>query len=132
MSLPHVSLCPPLLRPVFLCALLAVFTCALLTAQTGNGSIQGVVKDPTGAVIAGATVRAVHVQTSRAFETSANQVGFFVFPSVQIGNYKVTVQAAGMQTWQGELLLQTSQAAVLSPVLNVGGTSTEITVEAYR
>ena len=51
-----------------------------------------------------------------------------MFPSVPTGQYRITVEAAGMQSWEGQLLVQTGQAALVEPVLNVGGTATEITV----
>jgi hypothetical protein len=57
-----------------------------------------------------------------------NQVGFYLVPSIQPGTYRVTVEAAGMQTWQGDLQLQVGQAAVVDPLMTVGATVTEITV----
>jgi len=97
-------------------------------AQTGAGNIQGTVKDVTGAVIPHAKVLLTHAQTGRQSETTTNEVGFYLFPSVLIGSYRLRVQAAGMKDWEGELLLQTGQTAVVDPVLTVGATATEITV----
>jgi len=97
-------------------------------AQTGAGKIQGTVRDATGAVMPGAQVDAMHLQTARKVETTTNEAGFYVFPAQTIGNYKLTVRAAGMQTWEGELILQAAQTAVVDPVLAVGATATEITV----
>ena len=99
-----------------------------LYAQTGNGSIQGTVKDVSGAVIPGAKVVLVHLDTNRQYETTTNGVGFYVFPSVLIGNYKLTVSAPGMETWEGKLLLQVLQTATVDPVLKVGATATTVTV----
>lgn len=107
--------------PLLLCA-------SLLNAQTGTGAIQGIVKDSTGASIPGAKVVILQTQTAREYSTVSNQVGFYITPSIQPGNYRVTVEAPGMQTWQGELLLQAGQTAVVDPVMNVGATVTEITV----
>jgi hypothetical protein len=108
------------------CALFLFSLC--LCAQTGNGSIQGTVKDATGAVVPMAKIMLVQSETNRQYESATNEVGFYVFPSLQKGNYKLSVSAAGMETWEGELLLQIGQTAVVDPVLKVGTTSTAVTV----
>ncbi|MBK5292899.1 MAG: TonB-dependent receptor [Acidobacteriia bacterium] len=100
----------------------------LLHAQTGTGSIQGTVKDPAGAVVAGAKVAVIHGQTARQYDTTANDTGFYLVPALQPGQYKVTVQAAGMKSWEGQLLLQVGQTAVVDAALTMGATATEITV----
>jgi hypothetical protein len=112
------------MRKVFL---LSVF-CLPIWAQTGTGSIQGTVRDATSAVIPNAAVKAVHVDTAREYQTSANQTGFYLFPAVQMGKYSLRITAAGMETWQGELLLQVGQRAVVDASLKVGAAATEITV----
>ncbi|MBM3745787.1 MAG: carboxypeptidase regulatory-like domain-containing protein [Acidobacteria bacterium] len=109
---------------------LALLTAQALVAQTGTGRIQGTVKDATGAVIPAARVSVMHTQTARLNETITNEVGFYLFPSLLSGDYTITVTAAGMDTWKGQLLLQTGQAAVVDAMLNVSGTATEVTVAA--
>ena len=101
---------------------------ALGWAQTGTGNIQGIVKDATGAVLPGATVTLTHVQTSRQYTTPTTEVGFYLFPSVQLGTYQIAVEAPGMETWKAELTLQVGQTAEVNPVLRVGATATEVTV----
>ncbi len=107
----------------------AVLSCvAAAEAQTGTGNIEGVVKDATGAVIPAARVSITHVATARQYDTQTNDIGFYLFPAVQPGSYRISAQAAGMQAWEGELLLQVGQTVVIEPVLKVGATTTEITV----
>ena len=96
--------------------------------QSGAGAIQGTVRDPGGAVIPSAKVKAVHVPTAGARESLTNQVGFFLFPALPIGPYKITIEAPGMQTWEGELTLQVGQTAVVNPALKLASLATEITV----
>src|SRR5689334_11918463 len=86
-------------------------------AQTGSGSIQGTVKDSAGAVIPSTKISITHIDTGRQQLTSTNEVGFYIVPSTQTGRYKISAQAPGMQTWEGEMLLQTGQTAVVDPVM---------------
>jgi hypothetical protein len=99
-----------------------------LAAQSGTGTIQGTVKDPAGAVVPGARVKAVHVPTAGVRETLTNDAGVYVLAALPIGPYKLSVEAPGLQPWEGEMLLQVGQAAVVDPVLKLGSTVTEITV----
>ena len=108
--------------------LLSFWLLSHLFAQTGSGSIQGTVTDPSGASVPNAKVVALQIETGNSFSTVSNQAGFFIFPSAQPGRYRVTADSPGMEKWEGELQLQTGQDAVVSPVLKVGGTSTKITV----
>ncbi|PYV23131.1 MAG: hypothetical protein DMG24_14770, partial [Acidobacteria bacterium] len=99
-------------------------------AQTGAGTIQGTVKDPSDAVVPGANVKIVQTQTALKRDTTTNASGFFVFPSALIGPYTLTVEAPGMETWNAELTLQAGQTAEIDPVLKVGSSTTEVTVTA--
>ena len=110
--------------------LLVAFSALTLTAQTGSGTVQGVVKDASSAVVAGATVTINHTDTMRKYSTTTNDVGLFVFPPVQPGNYEIVVGAPGMQTWSARLLLVVGQTADVSPVLQVGAVSTQVTVSS--
>ena len=97
-------------------------------AQTGAASIQGTVKDSSGAVVPGAKVAVTHTPTTRQYNTTTTEVGFYLFPSLQTGPYQLTVEAAGMERWQGDLTLQAGQIAAVDPILKAGGTVTEVTV----
>jgi len=109
-----------------LSAWFALLPCAI--AQTGAGAIQGTVKDPSGAVIAAAQVTILHQTTAREYRTAANDVGFYLFPSVQPGAYRISVAAPGMQTWEGTVQLQVGQTAAVDPTLSVGSTTTQVVV----
>jgi hypothetical protein len=110
-------------------ALLTALVVPVLTAQqTGSGTVQGVVRDASSAVVAGARVTIVNTDTMVKLSTTANDAGFFGFPPVQPGSYSITVEASGMQTWEGKFLLPVGQTAEISPVLRVGAVSTQVTV----
>lgn len=117
-----------LLTRVFRLAGLIVLAALIVRAQTGSGKIQGVVKDASSAVVAGANVTVVHADTTQKFVTTTNEVGLFAFPPVQPGAYEITVEAPGMQAWAGKFLLVVGQTAEISPVLKVGALTTQIVV----
>ena len=106
----------------------ALLAASVVWGQTGTGSIQGTVKDASGAVLPGAKVTITHTQTSRQFTTTTTEVGFYLFPAAQLGPYEISVEAPGMEIWRGELTLQVGQAAEVNPALKVAGTATEVTV----
>src|SRR4051794_9177994 len=88
-----------------------------LYAQTGTGQIQGTVTDASGAVIPSAAITLTNAQTANRFETTTNSVGSFVFPSVQAGEYKLTVSAPGLQRWEAQATLRAGQEAVINAAL---------------
>jgi len=65
-------------------------------SQVGTSNIAGVVSDPQGNVVAGATVRLIGNQgTSRTVVTNDN--GYYVFSSVQTGSYRIEVEMKGFK-----------------------------------
>src|SRR5262249_32275474 len=66
---------------------------AVLGAQEVTGSIQGEVKDQTGAVVAHATVIATNPQ--RDFKTTTNKDGVYRFDNLQPGVYSISATASG-------------------------------------
>ena len=83
----------------FTFSLLAItlLTSSLLVAQIDTGSIVGVVKDPTGAAVKGATVTLRNTATGVARTASTNEDGSYLFPALIPGMYSVEVSAAGFQ-----------------------------------
>src|SRR5262249_31486436 len=68
-----------------------------LAAQTVSTEILGLVTDPTGAVIPGATVTTRRVATGDLRTTTTNETGNYVFPLLDIGEYEVTCSASGFK-----------------------------------
>ena len=110
---------------------------ALLTAGSalaqvgGTGSIQGTVTDPSGAVVAGATVTASNVATGVTNTRKTTEAGFFVLPLLQPGEYTVTVNATGFQALRQEkVLLDALQTLGLSLQLQIGSANQSVTVDS--
>jgi hypothetical protein len=66
-------------------------------AQRVDGTIRGVVKDPTGGVVPGASVMAANQSTGGTTETLTSNVGTYAFPNLLTGSYTVTVQLPGFK-----------------------------------
>lgn len=113
-----------LLRAVGL--LLTLAFSAVLFAQSDRASISGTVKDSSGAVIAGANVSVVNVQTNTETNAITNDLGYYTVLNLPIGEYKLTVRKDGFTTFQRSgITLAISQAAGIDVVMAVG-TSTEV------
>src|ERR1700722_12521250 len=70
---------------------------ASATAQVSKGSISGTVLDPSGAVVAGAEVRATSLGTNQVLTTISDSSGLFKLPLLQVGVYKVEVSKSGFR-----------------------------------
>lgn len=99
-------------------------------AQSGAGSIQGTVTDTTGAVIPGATIRAINQGTNVAVNTTSNGVGFFQVPSLFTGTYTVTITAPGMATYKRSVELLVGQNVVINASMSAGVVTQQIEVSA--
>jgi hypothetical protein len=71
-----------------------------LSAQTFRGTILGTVTDPSGAVVAGATVSVKNAGTGLERTTQTSSDGSYALPELPIGTYTVTVTLTGFQTFQ--------------------------------
>src|SRR5207245_1226071 len=110
------------------CWPLVFLIATLCWSQTGTGNIQGSVKDASGSVVPEATVVLVHTATNRKYTTETNDVGFYLFPSVELGDYQLTITSAGMETWKGQFHLLAGQTAEVNVALKVGTTATSVDV----
>src|SRR5690349_2613058 len=73
------------------CALVLFMT--PLYAQKITGTISGVVTDPTGAVVANATVTITNVATGLARTATTSETGEYTAPELPNGSYRIMVQA---------------------------------------
>src|SRR5882724_3933855 len=65
-------------------------------AQLGNeGSIEGIVTDPSGAVIPGVMLCVKNPNTSDTFNTTTNELGLFRFPVLPVGSYELVAEHPG-------------------------------------
>jgi carboxypeptidase family protein/TonB-dependent receptor-like protein len=113
-----------------ICAALALFLSgAAAVAQTITGSVRGTVTDPSGAVVAGATVTVTNTGTSVTTQTATDKSGLYSVEFLVLGNYSVTVSAPGFETSSvGPFAVQIDQVVPADVKLQVGRTSTTVKV----
>jgi Carboxypeptidase regulatory-like domain len=89
-------------RPFLLNAFVLFATALLLpagaTAQTGAGSLTGIVADQSGATVPGATVTATNQATNVAYTATSNSAGNYTVTSLPVGVYVVKAELAGFKT----------------------------------
>lgn len=109
---------------------LALFPAGRLIAGI-TATISGTVTDPTGAVVAGATVTATNVDTGVALSQTTNTQGFYSFPELPVGKYTIDVKMSGFKAYQQTgLVLDVNQALVVDVPLQVGEVSEKVEVSS--
>jgi hypothetical protein len=100
-------------------------------SQTFRGAINGTVSDPTGAMIAGATVKATNPATGISLDTKTTSDGQFAFQDLPLGSYRVSVTAAGFNPATVENVPVTAGSVYTLPVkMKVGTSTTSVEVSA--
>ncbi|HUQ90714.1 MAG TPA: carboxypeptidase-like regulatory domain-containing protein [Bryobacteraceae bacterium] len=111
---------------------LAFATAICLMAQS-TGSLTGVVQDSQGSVIVGAEVTAENSATGLRLPTTANEAGIYLFPSLPVGEYRVSVAYAGFRTKvKSAIRLQIDQRLTANFELDVAGVQTQVQVESAQ
>ena len=101
-----------------LAALLVVSCWASIT-----GSISGVVTDPSGAVILGATVTATNVDTGIKTTVKSDAKGFYSVPALAVGKYDLEISEVGFKTYRKTGLVIDANTTLRNDVsLDVGET----------
>jgi hypothetical protein len=122
------------LRLIALAALLLVLTLApVATAQVGTASaaLNGIVHDPSGALVPGATITLRDTRTGFEQVTKSNDTGNYSLVNISPGSYVATVTMKGFATVQSaEFNLAVNQTATLNFSLRVGSANTTVTVAA--
>ena len=109
-----------------LCLLLAPVQ---VQAQSFTASLQGTVKDSTGAVVQGARLTLVNEATNVRQEKLSDSHGLYLFTLLPPGTYKLTVDTPGFQTSvRSGMVLQVQQQAEVDIVLSVGDVATSVQV----
>src|SRR3954471_1702299 len=73
-------------------------------AQVQNGVFTGTVTDPNGSAVAGADVTLTNIDTGFSTTVKSTQNGVYTTQGLPVGNYKLSIKAAGFKTSEKPLL----------------------------
>ncbi len=102
-------------------------------AQSGlaSGRIEGTVLDSSGAVVGSATVTARSDATGLSATQASDSNGYFLFPYLSPGTYRVTIERAGFKTTQlDNVVVSVGTTVSLRPQLAVGSVDIKVEVSA--
>jgi len=105
-------------------------TLTLAFGQNATTSLRGVIKDPSGALVSGATVSLTDNSTGKTLNTTAGSTGLYEFPQIFPAKYTIKVTASGFgdQSKTAELLVD--QPATIDFTLTVQSSSVTVDVSA--
>src|SRR5438046_7222359 len=84
----------------FFAGLLFLLASLPLPAQSGNqGTMEGTVSDPSGAVVSGVQITATNTATGATFTSSTGSDGLFRFPLLPVGTYEVSASREGFNRY---------------------------------
>ena len=120
------------LRIVLGCVCAMMLSASFAIGQSVTGSITGVVTDPSGAVVSGATVTAHSLDTNVDTPTTTNATGVYHIDFLPIGRYNVKVNAAGFSSSTVPAFsLEALQTVSFNVKLTVQGSSSSMEVSAF-
>ena len=113
-------------------AVAVVLSVGAANAQSGSnsGSISGAVLDPSGAVVANASVEIHNPVTGYDRKTTSDSKGNFGFVNVPFNNYHMTVTAAGFDKTAQDVEVRSVVPASVQVNLQVLASTTTVSVEA--
>ena len=110
---------------------LAVLSCATVVKAQGNsGSIDGVVKDPSGGSVPGAKVEITNPVSGFHRETTTDTDGAFRFTNLPFNPYHLKVVATGFNSQSQDVDMRSTVPMSVQISLKIGEAATSVTVEA--
>jgi len=111
-------------------SLIFSFYATILRAQGNSGSIDGVVKDPSGSSVPGATVEITNPVSGFHRETTTDTDGAFRFTNVPFNPYHLKVAATGFNSHSQDVDVRSTVPMSVQVSLKIGAASASVTVEA--
>src|SRR5687767_7383109 len=117
-----------MIRPLLIVALMLV---ASASAQDTRGQILGTVTDSGGAVVPGAVVRAINVNSGVESSAVTNSSGEYLIPFLIPGNYTVRAENPGFKRAErANVEVRISERIPVNIQLEVGAVSETVIVSA--
>ncbi|RXH54727.1 TonB-dependent receptor [Granulicella sibirica] len=104
-------------------------TISAANAQSTQGTINGVITDAVGAVIANAAVDVTNEATGVTIHTTTNEAGKYNVPALNVGTYTVAVEEKGFGRYtRSGLTLSTDQVLGVDAQLKTGSVDQNVTI----
>ena len=117
-------------RLTVLCFITFVLFINTASAQSPNGTVSGIVLDPSGGVIVGADVLIINDATAVQYPGKTNSEGFYVVPNISPGTYRIQVSNSGFKTIiKPDIVVHVEDALAINFTLPIGAASEIVTVE---
>jgi Carboxypeptidase regulatory-like domain len=104
--------------------------CGIVRAQVPSGGITGLVTDPSGAAVPGASVVVSNKETGLSRALAVSQAGEFSAPALLPGIYEVTADARGFKHFSREAIVEAGTTTSVSLAMELGPASEHLTVQA--
>ena len=121
-----------MIRRFLFLACLWLSAASLLFAQGNSGSILGTITDSSGAVVASAKVSATNTRTSVKVESTADELGNYLFNFLAPGTYRVETEVAGFKKFSREVVLETGRQLRVDVALETGAVTETVNVTAQH
>jgi len=109
---------------------LAASTVLLAQTTVSQGSIQGTITDPSGAVVGGAKITITHKATGQVITTASTSSGTYNSGGLIPGDYTLRVEAKGFRTSERQFAVQVGVTSSGNTKLEVGEASQVVEVQA--
>jgi hypothetical protein len=109
---------------------LAASTVLLAQTTVSQGSIQGTITDPSGAVVGGAKITITHKNTGQVSTTTSTNSGTYNSGGLIPGDYVLRVEAKGFRTSERAFAVQVGVTSSGNTKLEVGEASQVVEVQA--
>src|ERR1041384_4381855 len=108
----------------------SLFLAVFLSAQSGTSGISGLVKDPTGSVVAGANIKITNEENGTSTTQQTNDAGLFRAGSLLPGAYRIDVETPGFdKLTRRPVTVEVGQTISLDLILQVGKAAESLVVE---
>ncbi len=119
------------LRSLFLICLVLLLASGLWAQSTTDGAIGGTVTDPSGALVAGASVTVTSIATGLEQKATTDETGYFRVAKLQPASYKVEIGAKGFAAFTVErVIVEVGSVTDLAARLNLASHGATIVVSA--
>ncbi|MGB6689717.1 MAG: carboxypeptidase regulatory-like domain-containing protein [Terracidiphilus sp.] len=105
-------------------------TSALFAQTAVTGGLNGVVSDSTGAVVPGANVTLVEVDTGDTRVLTTNDHGLYTAPFLKPGSYRVSATAQGLQSTTTSVEILVGQQSAANLTVSPAASKQTVTVSA--